>query len=208
LGWDEVASVELRGDQLALSRVHDAAAEGALASIRRFLTDTPLRLELHIGESDERSDVYDALVGGDGPLRDRALSFGDSLPTEHRPKQAASAKPEPFRRIRWRMIREDVRSGALPLVAAGWAVTLGSLGLATLGLPSNQPPWCSWHAAAWVLPVMMIGPPVAAALLVLGRRRLRHDSFDGAWLFGYAFVLLVSLVIYGSAVWLKTGHCL
>jgi hypothetical protein len=188
--------------------VHDAAGEGRLAGIRRFLTDTPLTLELHIEDSGERSDVYDALAGRHGPLRDRALSFGDQPPAADRPERAPGAKPEPLGRIRRRMIEEDLRSGALPLAAAGWVTALGSLALATLGLPSDQPPWCSWQAAAWVLPLILIGPPVATAFLVLGRRRLRHDSFDWAWLFGYPLVVLIALVIYGSGVWLETGHCL
>jgi hypothetical protein len=206
--WNEVASVELRGERLALSRVHGAAAGGELAGLRGFLTDAPVTLELDIGDSGERSCVYEALAGSDGLLRDRALSFSDQPAAAHRPERAPSAKPEPFGRIRRRMIQEDVRSGALPLAAAGWVAALGSLALATLGLDPDQTSWCSWHAASWVLAIVMVGPPVAAALLVLGRRRLRHDSFDSLWLSGYPLVVLISLVIYGSAVWLETGHCL
>jgi hypothetical protein len=201
--WAEVASIELRDDRLTLVRVHDPS-EGTVARARRFLTDTPVRLEIEIGNRAERAGVYGALAGREGPLQDRALSFDEVPPLEQSVSPASARPPEPLTRVGRRMLVDDLRSGALPLLAAGWALALTAIALGSLGLKTERD--CNtWHAASWVLPVMFACPPVAAVLMRAGRQRLRHDMFGG--LAGFGFLVLVSFAVYGSAIWRWSGHC-
>jgi hypothetical protein len=213
--WDEVASVEFRDQRIKLARVHDSAREGKLSGLRRFLADTPLTLELYVSDSADLSRLYEALVGHDGPLKDRALSFDDPPPppVERRARPAPSPaldSPRIEALRRWSALAwSDVRSGSLPLIYAGGAIALATIVGAGLGISettSGGTTTCSWHASGWLLPPVLVGPPVAMLLVVLGTRRARHEELAWqGWLAGWG-VILVALAIYSSSLWVLSGR--
>lgn len=102
------------------------------------MTDTPTRLELSIGDRDERARVSATLIGEEGPLRDRALLFEEPPPVSTTPTRVPASvedvAAETLWQIRRRMIRDDLRSGALPLLAGSLAFSLATVGLASLGI--------------------------------------------------------------------------
>jgi hypothetical protein len=209
--WDDVASVEFRAERVKLSRVHDPAREGVFAGLRRFLDDTPLTLELTIPDAAELSGLYEALVLRDGPLEDRALLLDGWTPVECGTKPVSSGAREPAERVAlrrwWRLARAEVRSGALPLVAAGWAVALATIVVGALSFEETSRgdvTTCKW-TADWVPALILLAPPVAIGLVVRGSRRSRTEDFGelaGYTVFG---MVILSLLVYIGTVLLLTG---
>jgi len=211
-----MASVEFSGARVTLTRVHDPADTGALAGVRRFLTDRPLRLELDVADATDLSHLYEAVAGREGALKDRSLTLGDPPPAGRRHREPSpSPLQEPTRADALRRLaalaRAEIRSGALPLVYAGWAVALATMVGIGLGLTETtrqSTTMCSWDAAGWVLPVLFAGPPAAMVLIVLGTRRLRREEFEWhGWLGGF-LVIVVALALYGGALLHATGRAL